>query len=148
MALTGINTVILAASMTGFSLSDITCLCCENCGVERLLCLLCFTVDMRGRGVEREQLGHSSACFGFRYLNMACPALKGLWIMFRYSHCLSTCERYEREETGFSSPPSLNSNSLKSLLEKILDTHHGHLHTWTHTCQEGKVCVMKTHLMI
>lgn len=42
-----------------------------------------------------------------------------------------------RGESSLSSHRSLNTDSLNSLLEELL-------HTWTHTCQERKVCVMKT----
>lgn len=45
-----------------------------------------------------------------------------------------------REETGFFTPRSLNSDSLNSFLKEVLDTHQGHLHTWTHIFQEWKVC--------
>lgn len=53
--------------------------------------------------------------------------------------CLHVCVM--REETGFSSHRSLNSDSLNSLLEKLLNTQHGHLHT---LAREGK-CVLWKH---
>lgn len=47
-------------------------------------------------------------------------------------------------EKGSFSNHSLNSVSLNSLLNAVLGTHIIVTHTWAHTCQERKVCVMKT----
>lgn len=77
--------------------------------------------------VEGDEFIKSSLDVGLRYLNMGCFVPRRRYILFD-SHCLSTCVCYERRDR-LSSHRSLNSDSLNSLLEKLLDTHRGHLHT-------------------
>lgn len=95
---------------------------------------------MRGRCVQKVLFRCYSACFGFRYLDVVCFVLRR---RLTPTVCLHVCVM--REGTAFPSHRSLNSDSLKSLLEELLDTHHGHLNTWTYTLREGKVCVLWKH---
>lgn len=78
-----------------------------------------------------------SACLGFRYSNMVGFVLRRLhcvWLPLSVHICVL------REKRLFLPSQSKQSDSLNSLLEELSDTHHGHLHTGTHTFQEGKVC--------
>lgn len=98
------------------------------------------SVSAAWEAVKSEQLWGYSAGFGFRYSNMVWFVRRRRENILFDSHCLSTCVCYERRDRLFLPTQSKQSDSLNSLLEALLDTHHGHLHTRTHTFRERKVC--------